>query len=110
MLRGDSALVACPTVEEITRVAVGQGATLMLQNWMFELGSLKLVWLKKLNASNRNWKRLPSLTGKLFMTAKSKLTNFGPVNMLRPTLPMVPGFGGTKTGQVCAADCTVVLK
>src|SRR5712692_11461125 len=101
MLRGVSALVACPTVAEFIVVPL---------NWMFELGSLKLVWLKKLNASNRNWKRLPSLTGKLFITAKSKLTNFGPVNMLRPTLPMVPGFGGTKTGQVCAADCTVVLK
>ena len=53
-----------------------------------EFGSPKFGRLGKLNASNRNWRRCPSMgMAKFFMAEKSQFTCSGAITLLRAEFP-----------------------
>ena len=59
---------------------------------MLLMGKLKLVWLNRLKNSIRNWNRLFSFTGKLFITAKSNRTSRA-VKQVSQNFPVSVGSG-----------------
>src|SRR5438093_808628 len=75
MMRGSRALVMRPKLPDVSVVP----------------GLFSSVWLKKLKNSARYISRQRSLIGKFFCAEKSTLNVRGPIRMLRPALPKVPG-------------------
>jgi hypothetical protein len=60
-------------------------------------GNPKFGRLGRLNASNRNWRRWPSIgMGTFFMAEKSQFTCTGAMILLRAEFPYVYGGGSAK--------------
>ena len=55
--------------------------------WEFVEGEFQLGWFEKLNDSNRNSKRWPSMMPNSVVTEKYQLRTPGVRSMFRPTVP-----------------------